>query len=440
MQKKIYTILFSAILITLLFPVIQEIGRFSFWSLEGYVAPIETVEFSFKNYRNGSYQEYCRQLAKEKLGFKTLFVRTYNQFLYTCFKKISNQNLLRGEAGHYYLKQYTDDATGITLQQKYGTIDSARRAAQQNITKTLKLIDQLKQHNTHLLIVLAPSKTIIYPEFLPDSIQKKLSPFSLQEEYARLYKAHNIPCLDFIPIFKQWKETSDFPLYTYYGTHWNAGTLPFVCDTLLRRIAEVSQCDLPTIQYGDSNISKRYRLKSDYELEATANLLFRMKRIPIPNPTFELTKKYQKKRPKLLMVADSYYSMIQQTAFEEAFEVVDYWKYNKEAYSSTSAYGTEVPLLDRHKIITEADIVVVMFTSIFSYDYLFSFAESVQQILDRGKDYNIELEIQRIIEQIKATPSWYKNVKKQAKERNISLEENLIDNAKYVLIQRGQEL
>ncbi len=435
MKKRIYHIIFAVIMIVLLLPVVQEVAGFKFWPLNGYVEPVMPVKLTFKSYRDFSFQNYCKQAAKEHLGFKSFFVRTYNQVLHTLFHESSNQTLIRGKAGHYYLKQYTDDVTGVTLREKFGSVDSARRVARENVLETLRLIDSLKRYDTPLLIVLAPSKTAIYPEYLPNSLQRKIEPFSLQEEYGRLYREYNIPHLDFLPIFREMKQRSAYPLYTRYGTHWNAGTLPFVCDTLLRRIAEVGNFNLPRIQYLDSNISKNYRLGADRELEKTANVLFWMRREPIPNPTYRLTPGEGYDKPKLLIVADSYYTMLQSSCFQEAFEVVDYWKYHEEGISTLAERNEQVPLLDRRKIITEADIVVVMFTSMFAYDHLFGFPRTTLRDLQTNEPFDLEAEIQKQVARIQADPKWMEYIKSQAAERNISVEENLIDNARYILVQ-----
>lgn len=433
MKEKRYHIIFAVIISLLLLPVVQEVLPFNCWPLEGYVETLTPVPFRGTTYRDFSFQDYCKKKAVQSLGFKSLFVRTYNQLLHTCFHESSNSNLIRGKQGHYYLKQYTDDVTGATLIQKYGSIDSAKAVANRNLQNTLLLIDTLKRHNIPMLIVLAPSKTAIYPEYLPDDIQQNISPFSLQEHYGELFRRNGIPCLDFVSLFRKMKSGTPYPLYSRYGTHWNASVIPFVGDTLLQRIGDLCGTSMPRIQYLDSNLSTSYTLKSDYELESTANLLFRMKREKNPNPSYRLSKANVGKKPKLLIIADSYYTQLQGTCFEDAFEVVDYWKYNQQAFSTLPGRTGDVALLDRYKTITEADVIVVMFTSMFAYDYLFGFSDMALKVLADGSNYDLEAAIQNVIRRIKSDPKWYESVKKQAKERKISLEKSLRDNAIYVL-------
>ncbi len=438
MKDKRFHIIFAVILVMLLLPAVLEIGHFNCWELNGYTEPIQPVKLTYANYRNFKFQDYCKKKAEEKLGFKSLFVRSYNQFLYSLFGEISNKDIIIGKDGHLFHKQYTDEYTGITLKKKYGTLDKAKAAALKNVQETLRLIDTLKQHNIPVLIVLAPSKTTIYPEYLPDNIRNKAFPFSLINYYATLYKQNGIPHIDFTPIFKEMKKNASYPLYTRYGTHWDASTIPFVADTLLRKISEISNHKLPDIQYLDSNYTKRYVLGSDKELEQISNLLFPMYREKIPNPIFKLKPSTSTRKPKLLIVADSYYTQLEGSCFKDAFEVVDYWKYNEDAYSTDPKHSGKVAILNRYRILTEADVVVVMYTSIFAYEYLFGFANTAQQTLAQGDHYDLESAIQNVIKRIKSDPVWFKSVKKQAKERHISIEQSLRDNAKYVIEQANK--
>lgn len=435
MNDKHFHIIFAVILTILLLPVIPEICHFNCWELNGFTKPIQPVELTYANYRNFKFQDYCKKKAEEKLGFKSLLVRSYNQVLFSLFGEISNDDIVIGKDGHLFHKQYTDEYTGVTLKKKYGTIEKAKIAAMENVQETLRLIDTLKQRNIPVLIVLAPSKTAIYPEYLPDHIRDNASPFSLINYYASLYKQNGIPHIDFTPIFKEMKKNTSYPLYTRYGTHWDASTIPFVADTLLRKISEISGFDLHAIQYLDSNYSRRYVLGSDKELDLLSNLLFPMSREKIPNPIFKLKPSQGTRKPKLLIVGDSYYTQLKGTCFKDAFEVVDYWKYNEDAYSTEPKNTGKVDIINRYQILSEVDVVVVMYTSVFAYEYLFGFANTVQQTLAHGDQYDLETAIQKIIKTIKSDPVWFKSVKKQAKERHVSIEQSLRDNAKYVLEQ-----
>ena len=88
---------------------------------------------------------------------------------------------------------------------------------------------------------------------------------------------------------------------------------------------------------------------------------------------------------------------------------------------------------DVYKVIDEVDLVMVITTSVYAYDYMFGFCETAQHaFVDRDAEGE-ELRIQNIIQNIKNTPEWFESVKQQAVERGIDLDEMLRLNAIYAI-------
>jgi hypothetical protein len=71
-----------------------------------------------------------------------------------------------------------------------------------------------------------------------------------------------------------------------------------------------------------------------------------------------------------------------------------------------------------------------------AYDYLFGFLRTVERTLADGPDHDPQKAISKIVEAIKASPEWYEKVRKQAEEKNISLDECLWGNAEWVYEQQ----
>ncbi len=431
-KPSLYTVLFVLIMTALCLPLFQHVtGLFKTKQLEGFIAPVEPVRFSLNTYRNGSYQMYAQKYLQQNFGFRGAYIRTYNQLMYSCFHESTNQNIVFGKGGNLYLKQYTDVYTGKTLRETYGTLDSARLAMRHNVEETCRIIDSLKRFDTDIIVVLAPSKPLIYPGCLPDSLQQAHFPFSIQEEYAKLYQQAGVEHINFVSLFRQLKRESPYPVYTKFGTHWAYSTIPFVADTILQKIADVKNRPMPHVVYGDSNISHRYK-GSDRELEGQLNLLFPLRHDKIPTPEFTLQKSGKFKKPNLLVVGDSYYTQLDNTEFVKAFNQVDYWKYNEEAFSLRRDRLGKIPYLNRYEIISEADVILVVFTDMHAYDYFFEFIRTVDRTLEDGPDSDAKAEIRQTVERIKASPEWFEKVQQQAKEQNISLEECLWNNAEWV--------
>lgn len=427
MKKNLYhTVLFAIFMVVLCLPVFQQVSHvFKFKELGGFTAPLEPVKLSWKTFRDQSWQNYEQKFLQRNFGFRNLYIRSYNQFVYSLFHQTTNHNIVIGKHDELFLRQYTDVFTGKTLHDRYGTVDSARADMQRNVMETRRIADSLKKYGTDLIVVLAPSKPLIYPEYLPDDMQQEHNSFSIQEEYAELYAQAGIEHINFVSLFRQMKKKEPYPLYTKYGTHWAYSTMPFVADTILQKIASVKGYAMPHTVCLDSNISVRYR-SGDKELEKQLNLLFPLRHARIPTPKFTLQDESKYHKPKILVVGDSYFSQLNNTDFTKAFRSLGYWKYNE-----TTSDGVKIPYLKRYEILTESDVILVIFTDMHAYDYFFGFIKTVDRALDDGPDYNAENAIETYVKRIKSSTNWYNNVKKQAQERGMSLEESLRENARW---------
>ena len=393
------------------------------------------VELSFKTYYDGSYQDYLTEHAKRNTGFREFFIRNYNQVAYSCFNKITNKNIVKGHDQELYLKMYLNEATGVTFKQHFADVDEAKTEARKNVEETLQLIDTLHQHGTAFLFVFAPTKPAVYPDKLPSYYKNHLTDFSLEEYYIQLFKENHIPHIDFYHYFQDIKDTFPYPLYPRTGTHWSEATIPYVADSVLKKLAEITGYKLPSVHYIDDNLSTDYSIQ-DGELEASMNLLFPLRKPAVPNPVFELDDTKDRNHPNLLVVGDSYFVQLRFSCFVDAFNHWDYWKYNRDISSSRPEFqGKEVKwLTEASQVLEEADIVLAIFTAPTLYNYMYGFANSAIKLYEK-KVLSASEMIDLTIERIKNNTQWMQAIERQAQEQGITVEENLVRNAKYVIEQ-----
>jgi hypothetical protein len=400
--------------------------------LAGYVPDEQPVKLSFKTYYDGTFQNYLTDHAKRNSGFREVCIRSYNQSLFSLFGKSTNNTLVPGLNKEMYLQIYLNEIKGKTLKDCYGSEEYFKTKAQKDIEKTLVLIDSLKHHNTAFLFVEAPSKTWVYPEYMPQEYQDSIMPFSVQDYYTKLFKENNIPHIDFLSYFKSLKGQTKYPLYTRYGTHWAESTIPFVADSVLSKIGSLIGQEMPHIVCVDENPSTHYS-KQDGEIENLMNLLLPIRKPALPQPIMALSDTTLRK-PNILVIADSYFIQLHESAFADAFDRCEYWKYNDEVITKNIEFLGKVKYYpDVYKVIDEVDLVMVITTSVYAYDYVFGFCETAQHaFVDRDAEGE-ELRIQNIIQNIKNTPEWFESVKQQAVERGIDLDEMLRLNAIYAI-------
>ncbi len=397
------------------------------------------VELSFKTYYDGSYQDYLTEHAKRNTGFREFFIRNYNQVAYSCFNKITNKNIVKGHDQELYLKMYLNEATGVTFKQHFADVDEAKAEARKNVEETLRLIDTLHQHGKAFLFVFAPTKPAVYPDKLPSYYKNHLTDFSLEEYYIQLFKENHIPHIDFYHYFQDIKDTFPYPLYPRTGTHWSEATIPYVADSVLKKLAEITGYKLPSVHYIDDNLSTDYSVQ-DGELEASMNLLFPLNKPAIPRPVFELTDTVGTDKPNLLVVADSYFTQLRNSTFIEAFDAWEFWVYNRDVQSSNPQHQWKQldQLLDADEVLNNADIVMAVFTAPMYYTYMFGFPQTAQNLFQNG-EISEGAKLQAVIQMIKDNEDWMKAVEKQAEERGLTVEQNLRRNAIYVLEKKKQK-
>ena len=400
--------------------------------LAGYVPDEQPVKLSFKTYYDGSFQNYLTDHAKRNSGFREPCIRIYNQCLFSLFSKPTNNTLVPGINKEMYLQIYLDEIKGKTLKDCYGSEEYFKAKAQKDIEKTLVLIDSLRHHNTAFLFVEAPSKTWVYPEYMPQEYQDSIMSFCVQDYYTQLFKENGIPHIDFLSYFKSLKGKTEYPLYTRYGTHWAESTIPFVADSILSKIGSLIGQDMPHIVCVDENLTTSYS-KQDGEIEDLMNLLLPIRKPAMPQPIMAISDTTMKK-PSILVIADSYFIQLHESVFADCFDRCEYWKYDDEVITKDIEFlGKVNEYLEAYNVIDQVDLVMIVTTSVYAYDYMFGFCETANEaFVDRDGKRRQKM-IEETIERIKSVPEWLESVKQQAIERGVDLDEMLRLNAIYAI-------
>lgn len=403
--------------------------------LSPYIDHVEVVkkDLNFETYLDGSYQDYLFQYARKKSGFREFFSRCYNQIAFSFFGKSANKNVFLGANHELYLIANLDDITGKLLLSRYGSIENAKADAQKNVEGTLALIDTLHQHGTDFLFVFCPTKTAVYPENMPKEFKENISDFSLADYYIQLFKENGIPHIDFYNYFKSIRDSFPYPLYTRTGSHWAESTIPFVCDSILRKMEALSGLTLPAVEYISPNLSCDYS-EQDGELERHIDLLLPLCKPKVPRPIFTLQDTLGKDKPNLLVIGDGYFTQLEKSCFVKAFNQWDYWLYNKTSISSRPTCNWKYlnQMFDTAETLEDADIVMAIFTSNYLLNYLCGFTNTAQDLFQKGTTSDQEA-LDMIMQRIKDNPEWMQAIEKQAKERGLTLDENLYKNAEYIL-------
>jgi hypothetical protein len=201
---------------------------------------------------------------------------------------------------------------------------------------------------------------------------------------------------------------------------------------VLSKIGSLIGQEMPHIVCVDENLSTDYS-KQDGELENLMNLLLPIRKPALPQPIMALSDTTLNK-PNILAIADSYFIQLHESCFADAFGRCEYWKYNDDVITKKIEFLGKVKYYpDVYKVIDEVDLILVVNTSVYGYDYMFGFCETAQQAFLERDAESVEKQIQGVIQRIKNAPEWFESVKQQAEERGVSLDEMLRLNAIYTI-------
>jgi len=143
------------------------------------------------------------------------------------------------------------------------------------------------------------------------------------------------------------------------------------------------------------------------------------------------------------VIADSYFIQLQESAFADCFNRCDYWKYNDEVITKDIEFKGKVSeYLEAYKMIDEADLIMVINTAPYAYNYMFGFCETANFAFLDHDHQRMEKLIEETVERIKGAPEWYESIRKQAEEEHRDLDSLLRGHARYAIWmdqQREQE-
>ena len=339
-----YDIILFAILMVLLFmPLLQQhLLRIPLKPLNGVTLETEKPDFDLESYRSGDYAKQQEAYLSEHFGFREPVIRLYNQYLWTCYKKTYAKDVVAGKEGWLFYPQSVRDYYGTEMLLWYPSADEAREFFDREVKYLNWARAILKENGTELLAFIAPEKSFLYPEFIPDS-KPDTSTFTAFKYFDERFAETGFPCIEMTRWFTQMKDTVDYPLIPQTGAHW-AFTSVYAADSLFRFMGGLNGVELPRIKVGELHEPSKRSLVNDMDLEELLNLSF-----PLPHqygfcPRAEVTIEHDSStvKPKVLFVGNSYmWSICNFVPLDEVFDEVEFWYYFSTAYFGEGLSQTE---------------------------------------------------------------------------------------------------
>ena len=345
-KKTTYDIILFGLLMVLLFlPVLQErVFHLPLKPLNGVTEKTEKPEFCLESYRSGDYAKQEEAYLGENFGFREPIIRLYNQYLWGCYRKTYAHDVVAGKKGWLYNPESVNDYYGTEMLRWQPSAEEARRQYDLNVKYMNWVRRILKENDVELLAFVAPEKSFLYPEYLPER-ERDTTTFNACAYFLHKFEESGFPCIDMNRWFQQMKDTVDYPLIPQTGAHWVFPAV-YAADSLFRFMGELKGIDLPRLHIGQLHENADHG--ADNDLERLLNLAFPIWHRYGFSPTAEVTVTCDSTtvKPKVLFIGNSFmWGITNQVPMKEVFDDMEFWYYFSTAYQGDDLSQT-TPVVD----------------------------------------------------------------------------------------------
>lgn len=385
-----YGILFGILMLFLFSFMIQEhLKPFKTKPLMGYFLEPDEPKFRWEWYTNGYFQKKTEEYIANKYGFREPIIRMYHQYSWDLFSREYVSYIYSGKNRWLFYDHNIEDYYGTEMYHWYPDAEAAQKGYEQEVRLLNKVRGVLADYDVTLLTFIAPSKSIVYPEYLPPRTFDTTT-LDARTYFMKRFDEIGMPCFEMNGYFMRMKDTCSFYLFPPTGDHWTFSCV-YATDSLMRFMESLRGIKMPKIEYGN-RWSDSCRIGDDQnrDLEGELNLLR-----PI---TFDPKYAYRERdywtvcdsstvKPAALFVGNSF--LLRSIAYlppKEVFSDFQFWYYNKVAYQGVDRLIDSVSFLHRLDYLLDADYIVWFSSSSQMYRATEGFAEDAILQLCVGDD------------------------------------------------------
>ena len=170
MKNNFHKILFLATILVFVVILAQTLWHpINFRPLKGVTVKTEMPKLTFESYKNNSFQKKFDKYTQENFGFREWTFRMYNQYLWSCYRKIKAFIVVEGKEGYLYEKEFVRDHYESLMYNHTSDTTVMKELFETEALRLWKVQELLKEHDIHIFVNLIPGKDIIYPEYLPEN-------------------------------------------------------------------------------------------------------------------------------------------------------------------------------------------------------------------------------------------------------------------------------
>lgn len=300
-------------------------------------------ELSLERIEDQSFQKEVDHWTTKKFGFRNLAVRLYNQLLYSVFNETTHFIEL-GDAGFLFEKVYRATVCGENL------LDRAE------VDKKLDSLDLfgalLSKRGQKLVFVITPNKY----RFFSDKVESRCESNKTNYAYFKAgFDRADYTVFDFNELFP--KMESSFPLMPKSGTHWSLygafRAAQLIQDSLVKWGYAGAPLEISAIE---TDIHPR---ETDKDLHDLLNVITYA---PTEELAYPFTDYYHEKKPRMLVVGDSFYETFYRIGVHSQVYHDDskLLYYNKKLFAKDINNGESFDSQDLDIALNKTDVVMIV--------------------------------------------------------------------------------
>lgn len=372
--KNIFLLL---VLMVLFFPIIQSfIPIVKENALRGYFETKAKPELTKNDYFSGKYQEDYMQYLNDALPLKATITRIYNQVLFSFYNQTNVNDVQIGENGYLYERPYIKEYNG---EQFNGTRINADK-----VKRLVTIHNYLEGMGKKLIIVFAPGKASMYPDYLPKDHRKPLSDSTNYYTLKKYISKSDLHFIDFRDYFIKYNDTSTYTIMGKKGVHWTKYASHLASDSIIRMMEKISDTDITDKVYKYNEVTKIAR-DTDDDIAQSMNLLWYPKEEVYTYPVIEYNNE-GKWKPKVSVVGDSYWWTINNN-YSPANQYSEYYfmYYFKHTYDFEKELSSEVSEENLKQYINRSDFVILLATEANFNWFPYGFIEQFEKVFLQNK-------------------------------------------------------
>lgn len=324
--------LFCILMVLVFLPMLQaNVLHIPVKPLNGVVIETEKPIFSIASLRSGDYTKQKEAYVGEHFGFREPVIRLYNQYLWSCYRKTNAHDVVVGQQGWLYKPESVNDYFGKEMLRWQPSVEIAKQRFDREVKYMNRVRTLLKENDVELMAFIAPEKSYLYPDYLPDW-ERDTTTFNACDYFMDRFDEIGFPCIEMTNWMQLMKDTVAYPLIPQTGAHWVFPAV-YAADTLFRYMGKLKGTRLPELKIGELHESKNHG--TDNDLEQLLNLSLPIRKRNGYSPTAEVTvgSAPAKVKPKVLFIGNSFmWGIVNHVPLHEMFGELEFWYYFSTVY------------------------------------------------------------------------------------------------------------